>query len=342
MAEYLRATKLCCQNCNSLTSVFDPNIPDLPSPNLSHLLGIDRVLSNEEQTLARDVAVEAGKRAAILAPQMDFLEKLSGVISKAHTELQIHREKLEKIKVEHQRLASSDLMRQMMPEILSEIFLYHQSQFLSLPEFFDLDHHSLRLRDPSLLMEPVFYNSFSLLYGPLLLTQICRRWRDVAISTPRIWTTIAFAESGSNLSQPSPNLVDLWMTRSCQLPLRIYIHETKRSTMMHKAILRLFHYSRRWEELYIASPNLGSRWQRFHAFRSRLPLLRVLVLHSWALLWPEDGDLDLFSDAPLLTQLTSRHFRKPWVLGFDGFSIHPTNMRKLQAYFFICLPRLPS
>jgi len=156
-------------------------------------------------------------------------------------------------------------------------------------------------------MEPVFYNSFSLLNGPLLLTQICRRWRDVAISTPRIWTTIAFAESGSDLSQPSPNLVDLWMTRSRQLPLRIYIQEIKRSGMMHKAILRLSHYSRRWQELYIASPNL-SQWKRFHAFRSRLPLLRFLVLRSWyepsrALLRPEDGDLDLFSDAPLLTEV---------------------------------------
>lgn len=149
MAEFLRATKLCCQICNSLTTVFDPNIPDLPLPNLSHLLGINRALSNEEQTLAHDVAAEAGKGVAILDPQIDLLDKLSGVISKAHTELQVHRKKLDQIKVEHQRLASSGLIRQMMPEILSEIFLYHQSQFSTLPEFFDLDHHSLRLRDPS-------------------------------------------------------------------------------------------------------------------------------------------------------------------------------------------------
>jgi hypothetical protein len=341
MAEDPLATKLHCQNCNSLTPIFDPNIPDLPFPNLSHLLGIDRLLSNEEQTLARDVAAEAGKRAAILDPQIDLLEKLSSAISKVHTELQIHRNKMNQIKVEHQRLASSGLMRQMIPEILSEIFLHHQSPFSFLA---DLKNNSLRLGDPSLTMEQAVYNSFSLLYGPLLLTQICRRWREVAISTPQIWTTISFVESRSNLSKPSPNLVDLWVTRSRQLPLRICIQEISkleigRSRLMHKAIHRLFHYSHRWQELYIASSNFKSRWKRFYAFRSRLPLLRVLVLQSWQEAFrgiPDSGDLDLFSDAPLLTEVSisqSPGFLASMVFPFSQLT--RVNFKRISLFAFL-------
>ncbi|KAJ7745472.1 hypothetical protein DFH07DRAFT_17623 [Mycena maculata] len=28
--------------------------------------------------------------------------------------------------------------------------------------------------------------------APLLLTRICQQWRDIALSTPRLWTTVSF------------------------------------------------------------------------------------------------------------------------------------------------------
>ncbi|KAF8911694.1 hypothetical protein CPB84DRAFT_1657599, partial [Gymnopilus junonius] len=59
-------------------------------------------------------------------------------------------------------------LRSLAPEILSEIFL--QCQFSGASD-----------------ESPYIPNSFHPLEGPLLLSQVCKRWRMVAITTPQLW-----------------------------------------------------------------------------------------------------------------------------------------------------------
>lgn len=61
--------------------------------------------------------------------------------------------------------------------------------------------------------------------GPLLLCQICRVFRKIAISMPTLWSSITALVSSSadarTLCRPKPELVDLWLCRSSACPLSI-------------------------------------------------------------------------------------------------------------------------
>ncbi|KAJ7894028.1 hypothetical protein B0H13DRAFT_1569025, partial [Mycena leptocephala] len=55
----------------------------------------------------------------------------------------------------------------------------------------------------------------SSLEAPLLLAQICRRWREICLDTPCLWASIAFGEIGSI------ELLKEWLLRARHQPLTI-------------------------------------------------------------------------------------------------------------------------
>ncbi|KAJ7644511.1 hypothetical protein FB45DRAFT_297371 [Roridomyces roridus] len=93
-------------------------------------------------------------------------------------------------------------------EILSEIFLQHVS------------HSGQRL-------------------GPLLLTWICRRWREVAVCTPRLWTSFYLE---------SVPLAALWYSRAGTLPLDLNFL-TSEPLELSELLPVIIAYSAQWEKL---------------------------------------------------------------------------------------------
>ncbi|KAJ7718359.1 hypothetical protein DFH07DRAFT_1068058 [Mycena maculata] len=60
----------------------------------------------------------------------------------------------------------------------------------------------------------------SSLESPLRLSQVCRHWRDIAISTPELWQCIAFVSPvPSDLR--SVEMLGTWLSRSGRHPLNI-------------------------------------------------------------------------------------------------------------------------
>ena len=53
--------------------------------------------------------------------------------------------------------------------------------------------------------------------APLLLCQVCRHWREVAISLPLLWCSL----SGTGSFMPNPMFIKLWLARSRGLPLSL-------------------------------------------------------------------------------------------------------------------------
>ncbi|KAJ7482214.1 hypothetical protein B0H11DRAFT_2193314 [Mycena galericulata] len=120
------------------------------------------------------------------------------------------------------------------PELMSEIF------FQCLP--------SLRSAQ---------YNYPSPHHAPLLLTRVCRRWRLVAISTPRLWGSL---DLGSSINI---RLFRHWMKRSGATPL---------SLVAEKDTLKLvLPYSHRWGEANLDLDELSI--PALAAVRDRVPLL---------------------------------------------------------------------
>ncbi|KAJ7823514.1 hypothetical protein B0H14DRAFT_1311188 [Mycena olivaceomarginata] len=110
--------------------------------------------------------------------------------------------------------------------------------------------------------------------SPTTLTHICRKWREIAISTPALWRAISLmAYNGP--SEKQAQISDLWLQRSCACPLSISIRtyitgEAKavpffRSVTPHRA---------RWE--YLKLDVLSSE---LAVIQSSMPLLRRLDVH---------------------------------------------------------------
>ncbi|KAL0946411.1 hypothetical protein HGRIS_012636 [Hohenbuehelia grisea] len=56
--------------------------------------------------------------------------------------------------------------------------------------------------------------------GPLLVAQVCKRWRQVAITTPLLWSSLSVLMSDF-VCLPHISLVKTWITRSASSPLHL-------------------------------------------------------------------------------------------------------------------------
>ncbi|EAU83528.1 hypothetical protein CC1G_04784 [Coprinopsis cinerea okayama7 len=152
---------------------------------------------------------------------------------------------------------------------------------------------------------------------PLLVSQICSRWRETALATPRLWSRLylQFTSTSFNLTE----LVQTWLTRSGGCPLTIYVFwEEPPFTPSHPVLDALTAHSERWQSMFFYMP--------YHAFKSLAPIRKRLPLLTTLSLGTKDdpppsssliGKLDMFSDAPLLRSLESVNispliFKFPW------------------------------
>ena len=92
---------------------------------------------------------------------------------------------------------------------------------------------------------------------PLVLGAVCQSWRDIAWTTPQLWTTIII----SILPPPDPSLklelLDQWIARSRYLPLNISFNSfpnhllSPMETLYYPLIDLLNQHSSRWRSLYL-------------------------------------------------------------------------------------------
>ncbi|KAJ7153211.1 hypothetical protein C8R46DRAFT_1357127 [Mycena filopes] len=122
-------------------------------------------------------------------------------------------------------------------------------------------------------------------HSPTNLTQICRKWREIALATPMLWRAIDLAWDKADFAQFA-----LWFGRSGRLPISLVIGggQIQFSTAQ----------SARWEAVKLfSSPSLGR--QRFVPLPGSLPLLRHLHVTNTV-----GTGIILFGEAPLLRSVT--------------------------------------
>ncbi|KAJ6598524.1 hypothetical protein B0H10DRAFT_2441478 [Mycena sp. CBHHK59/15] len=66
--------------------------------------------------------------------------------------------------------------------------------------------------------------------SPLLLCQICRPWRRLALSTPRLWASLHVATAPSGDQQKVNDAVNVWISRSGSVPLSLSLFESPINT----------------------------------------------------------------------------------------------------------------
>ncbi|KAJ7054759.1 hypothetical protein C8F01DRAFT_484450 [Mycena amicta] len=149
--------------------------------------------------------------------------------------------------------------------------------------------------------------------APLLLAQICHRWRELCLHWPSLWSSVAFHQLGSVA------LLKLWIERSRNHPLTLDIVAID-DTLGDAYMDELVGHFERWKDVSVMFPSLD----RFCDYRGPFPVLTQLYVDAIS---PSGGQLPRFEvlQAPRLrsasipavtsatvnlpfAQLTSLHF----------------------------------
>ncbi|KAJ7897407.1 hypothetical protein B0H13DRAFT_1623508 [Mycena leptocephala] len=118
------------------------------------------------------------------------------------------------------------------------------------------------------------YPSFPPLTGllsPTLLTHICRRWREIALSTPALWTAISTSYYEDIPMKRKAHIFDIRLTRSLFCPLSLRIEA---ETGVAKILAAVVPHRARWEHLEL--DNLSEF--DLPIINGAMPLLRHLDL----------------------------------------------------------------
>ena len=113
---------------------------------------------------------------------------------------------------------------------------------------------------------------------PLSLGAICSYWRDIAWSTPSLWSSLVVRFRRKHDAHIITSIAQEWLARSGQLPLSIRIF----SLDYHEAISALAfiinQYSTLWSDLDLDIPVFYYR--RFHATDNHAPILKSIRLRN--------------------------------------------------------------
>jgi hypothetical protein len=174
----------------------------------------------------------------------------------------------------HQHMALVAPVRRLPPEILSEIFIQCKDTKWFDPLYGVLDTPRLDM-------------------APLLLGSVCRRWRMIALSTPRLWASVGLTIRPKYLKS-DVLLVKTWLARAGTCPLSIALGSSGSYSNDMRSLMKVFLlHCERWYDVRLSLPLsvLGS----LSPARNRLASLQKLGIYE-----SFNEIVDVFECAPQL------------------------------------------
>lgn len=141
------------------------------------------------------------------------------------------------------------------------------------------------------------------LRSPTILGHICRKWRNIAFSTPVLWRALAVAMDQPNLGRQL-HLLETWLTRSGSCPLSISLEDDGDDGEVglmdiNKFLQTVFVHRARLEYLELSVP-LGD--SNIHLIQQQMPLLCSLGISLQR--FDVEQETPAFNAAPALHTLT--------------------------------------
>ncbi|KAG1747976.1 uncharacterized protein EDB91DRAFT_52491 [Suillus paluster] len=167
-------------------------IPDLETPH-SKLPDTDQLAMHKDQSISATITKHQQQLDAVLH-EISGLETVMDGMKDLHHQLVEKKDKITQSMNVYKGLVSP--VRRLPTEVLSQIF----------------DHC---LPEDSRLLSP------SMEHAPMLLTGICRRWREVAVGVPSLWRRLYVEVDDDGNWQDGTFCHDLWLKRSRGCPISL-------------------------------------------------------------------------------------------------------------------------
>lgn len=203
----------------------------------------------------RDVS---GGDGCVLCTELKLVELLKEELTRKAAELRV------RINLSH-----SAINRELPPEVLAMIF----EAYVHDPSHDDFFYETDMSEHP-----PKSHRS------PLLFGAVCRTWRDIAWTTPRLWASVTIRvdfRSSGQLAQT--RLVQEWLARSGNMPLSIRLVDNLQQrnddiSVVAPLITTINQYALRWRNLHIHLPTC--MFPYFQPVGKRAPMLRYLKVEG--------------------------------------------------------------
>ena len=181
---------------------------------------------------------------------------------------------------------------------------------------------------------------FGKLFTPLSLGAISSYWRDIAWSTPSLWSSLVVRDPNRHAPHLVTGMAQEWLGRSGRLPLFIQILSTFDNESVSALVDVINQYSNRWSDLDLDIPE--RYYQLFHATDNHAPILKSIRFHC-----PYKSDA--ISTSNLNLQLTCPRLERACLTNFplDGTNIQWDNLTHLTLHYmsifdsFIILRKTP-
>ena len=165
---------------------------------------------------------------------------------------------------------------------------------------------------------------------PLSLGAICSYWRDIAWSTPSLWSSMVLRVPNTHDSHILTGIAMKWLARSGHLPLSIRIFSRFKNKTLSRLADVINQYSTRWSNLDLYIPDCY--FQHFHATDNHAAILKSIRFHC------SENAIDL-NFQPLNCPRLERAHLSYFLL--DGTNIQWDNLTPhstFHVYFFNFFP----
>lgn len=251
-----------CQRCGSTGMSPVQSLPSSPVPHLA--------TSNALPTASDTEQIQ--KFIATLHGDIEQLDEDMAHMNKTLEEMQTRRWALNDISNQHKDLLKSTPASRIYPELWSEIFL--RCQHGSVHKIF-----------------PEVPDSFDPKEGPLLLTQVCRGWRTVALSTPQLWTTFRVRIGRKYHYSSQVALILTWVSRSGVCPFTVCIVDANAVSPLpalesDPAVHAMVSTIRRWRDFHLIISPFNNPWPLFASIKNKVAHLRNISVISTDTMFP--------------------------------------------------------
>ncbi|KAJ6522278.1 hypothetical protein B0H19DRAFT_1008972 [Mycena capillaripes] len=178
----------------------------------------------------------------------------------------------------------------------------------------------------------IAYSSMSSAEPPQLLSHICSEWRRLAISMPRLWTSLHIEDRSRRIIAPNEKVTE-WLTRSRSLPLSISIYSVASSNSVLQPLIECSH---RWEHIRFDIPSAHIA-QLEQLSPDDVPLLTTAVIREI----PDNSNSLPFICAPSIQAFSLRSIPSElqalgWLGAFSRLSLGDISLAQALAALGQC------